>query len=166
MWAESHHPLNTEQTEKSTTLFRFDREVGSPGPHCPQNWRNQQENAENCNLSEHKPKRINFHRNQCQGWETWTINSQIARHNSEDKSWDRKTPQGPSHQGPHTFLSLTSRNLTRISQVSIWEKSPWASHKGRGGTILKSELSILFNKACPQEKLYIQSLTCWDIIRA
>ena len=65
-----------------------------------------------------------------------------------------KNSRGPIMGGGHTFVSFTCRSST-VSSQGMLERNPFlllsdGGQKEPFGNILEN--SVLFNKACPQEK--------------
>ena len=66
---------------------------------------------------------------------------------------------------PHTFVNFTSKSST-ISLQRILEKNLLMLMMGAGEKeYFEICQSTLFNKVCPQKKLFNMSLTCWGFFR-
>lgn len=123
--------------------------------HCPQNYRNRKEGTENNNLLQQKfpwelvPGQENPKLMNCWGLSV--------------DSFQRDTVIGD----PNTFVSFTFRGCTRFSQWRS-EKNPLMLLSWRGGKqpFWKITEHLFSLRACPQEKLFYYSLTCWGFIRA
>ena len=67
--------------------------------------------------------------------------------------------QGSSRGGAHTSVSLTFRSSTGSPQGGQRHISSFWKQEGKKIILEYARVSVLLNKACPQEKLVNQSLT-------
>lgn len=118
-------------------------DVGSERHHCPQNWRYQQENAENCNLSEPKPKRINLHGNQCQGREIWTVTDKLLDIILRINLRDINSRGNPDIRDPPLLWVLFLRSWPG-SHSEYQRKIPLGFQQGVEGNHFEIYQSILF----------------------
>lgn len=81
---------------------------------------------------------------------------------------DENSRELQSQGGPHNTVCFTSRSLTRFPQEIVEKNALVLPARGeeRGPFLDMSEHSVLFNKACLQERLAILSLICWGAIRS
>ena len=149
--------------EKSTTFLSFLREVSS-----------QEFTPKTVETSEFRESQIsgaetherNLHRNQCQCRETCITIDELQRL-SVDKS-ENKALKGLSYRRVPTFLWVSPPGPRPGPSYIYWRKN-LGSHQGQGEkkTFWNTpEHSVLLNMACPQVKLFYQSLTYWGFVRA
>lgn len=146
--------LKAEQTEKSTTLI------------CQRSWVTGQITApqtgetdgstENHNLTEHKLKSRNLHRDQCQDRQTWTIVDKLLEAKC-GQAWKRKTAEGPSHREALIPLYFTFRSSKRVLIVNIRKKNPLSFQEGRERErVLKYVTALLPSKqGLPSEEIIL-----------